>query len=86
MNSALQSDDRARQKNPNIHIHPFRAIVDLIGKPHPLAQTSKFFADKEVLSKAILEDPRDGSREELKWTACSWPLATRPTRSCSMTN
>jgi len=53
------------KKNPNIHIHPFRAIVDLIGKPHPLAQTSKFFADKEVLSKAILEDPRDGSREEL---------------------
>ena len=54
------------KKNPNIHIHPFRAIVDLIGKPHPLAQTSKFFADKEVLSKAILEDPRDGSREELE--------------------
>lgn len=54
------------KKNPNIHIHTFRSIVDLIGKPHPLAQTSKFFADKEVLSKAILEDPRDGSREELE--------------------
>jgi len=54
------------KKNPNIHIHTFRAIADLVGKPHPLAQTSKFFADKEVLSKAILEDPRDGSREELE--------------------
>jgi len=54
------------KKNPNIHIHTFRSIVDLIGKPHPLAGTSKFFADKEVLAKAILEDPRDGSREELE--------------------
>ncbi len=53
------------KRNPNIHIHPFRAIVDLVGKPHPLAQTSKFFADKEVLAKAVLEDPRDGAREEL---------------------
>ena len=56
--------DRVK-KNPKIHIHEFRQIVDLIGKPHPLAQTSKFFADKEVLRAAVLEDPRDGSHEEL---------------------
>ena len=56
--------DRVR-KNPNIQIHEFRHIVDLLGQPHPLAQTSKFFADKEVLRAAVLEDPRDGSREEL---------------------
>ena len=54
------------RKNPNITIHPFRTIVDLVGKPHPLAETSKFFSDKEVLAKAIMEDPRDGSREELE--------------------
>ena len=53
------------RKNPNITIHEFRQIVDLLGQPHPLAQTSKFFADKEVLRAAVLEDPRDGSREEL---------------------
>jgi thioredoxin reductase (NADPH) len=57
--------DRA-QKNPNIEIHTFRAIVDLKGKPHPLSETSAFFKDKEVLASAILEDPRDGSREELE--------------------
>jgi thioredoxin reductase (NADPH) len=57
--------DRAR-KNPNIEIHTFRAIVDLKGKPHPLAETSAFFKGKEVLASAILEDPRDGSREELE--------------------
>ena len=56
--------DRVK-KNPNIRIHTHRTIVDLVGKPHPLAQTSKFFADKEVLAKAILEDPRDGSKEDL---------------------
>ncbi len=56
--------DRVK-KNPSITIHEFRQIVDLIGKPHPLSETSKFFADKEVLRAAVLEDPRDGSREEL---------------------
>ena len=54
------------RKNPKIQIHEFRQIVDLLGKPHPLAETSKFFADKEVLRAAVLEDPRDGSRQELE--------------------
>ncbi|RYX85710.1 thioredoxin-disulfide reductase [bacterium] len=54
------------RNNPNITIHTFRSVVDLVGKPHPLAETSKFFADKEVLSKAVLEDPRTGEREELE--------------------
>ncbi len=53
------------KKNPNITIHTFRTIVDMVGKPHPLAETAKFFADKEVLTKAILEDTRTGEREEL---------------------
>ena len=53
------------KKHPQITIHPFRQIVDLLGKPHPLAETSKFFADQTVLRAAVLEDPRDGSREEL---------------------
>ncbi|MBW3637127.1 MAG: FAD-dependent oxidoreductase [Armatimonadetes bacterium] len=53
------------QKNPNITIHTFRSIVDLKGKPHPLAATTPFYKDDEVLTHAILEDPRDGSREEL---------------------
>lgn len=57
--------DRAR-KNPNITIHEFRQITDLLGKPHPLAETSKFFADKEVLRAAVLQDPRDGTTEELE--------------------
>ena len=56
--------DRVK-KNPNIQIHEFRQITDLLGKPHPLAETSKFFADKEVLRAAVLQDPRDGSTEEL---------------------
>ena len=53
------------RRNPKIHIHEFRQIVDLLGKPHPLAESSKFYADKELLRAAILEDPRDGTREEL---------------------
>ncbi len=53
------------QKNPNIEIHTFRAIVDLKGKPHPLAATSAFFADKEVLASAILENTQTKEREEL---------------------
>ncbi|PQV63631.1 thioredoxin reductase (NADPH) [Abditibacterium utsteinense] len=57
--------DRAK-KNPNIEIHTFRAIVDLKGKPHPLAETSAFFKDKEVLSGAILENTQTKEREELR--------------------
>ena len=57
--------DRVK-KNRRITIHEFRQVVDLIGQPHPMAQTSKFFADKEVLRAAVLEDPRDGSTSELE--------------------
>ena len=56
--------ERAK-KNPNIEIHTFRAIVDLKGKPHPLAETSAFFKDKEVLASAILENTQTKEREEL---------------------
>lgn len=56
--------ERAR-KNPNIEIHTFRAIVDLKGKPHPLAETSAFFKGKEVLASAILENTQTKEREEL---------------------
>ena len=47
-------------------MHEFRQVVDLIGQPHPMAKTSDFFADKEVLRAAVLEDPRDGSTRELE--------------------
>ncbi len=53
------------KKNPSIEIHTFRAIVDLKGKPHPLAATSAFFKDKEVLAGAILENTQTKEREEL---------------------
>ncbi len=56
--------ERAR-KNPNIEIHTWSAIVDLVGKPHPLAETSAFFGDKEVLKSAIIEDTRSKERHEL---------------------
>ena len=56
--------ERAK-KNPNIEIHTFRAITDLKGKPHPLAATSPFFKDKEVLASAVLKNTQTGEIEEL---------------------
>jgi len=56
--------DRARQ-HPNIEMHTFRTVVDLKGKSHPLAATSKFYAGRELLAAAVLEDPRTGEREDL---------------------
>ncbi len=53
------------KKNPQIEIHTFRAIVDLKGKPHPLAATNKFFANDELLTHAILENTQTKEREEL---------------------
>ncbi len=53
------------QENPKIELHLWKSVVDLKGKPHVLAATSKFFADKEVLAAAVLEDTRTGEREEL---------------------
>lgn len=53
------------QDNPKIEFMLNKAVVDINGKAHPLAATSKFFADKEVMSEAVLEDTRTGERSEL---------------------
>ncbi|HEY0074811.1 MAG TPA: FAD-dependent oxidoreductase [Abditibacteriaceae bacterium] len=53
------------QDNPKIEFMLNKAVVDINGKPHPLAETSKFFADKEVMATAVLEDTRTGEKSEL---------------------
>ena len=78
--------DRVR-KNPNITIHEFRQIVDLLGKPHPMAQTSKFFADKEVVRAARLGRPaRWLDRRTRIGRRVRRGLGTRPTLQFSPTN
>ncbi len=53
------------QDNPKIEFLLHKAVVDITGKPHPLAGTNKFFTDKEVMSAAILQDTRTGEKSEL---------------------
>ena len=53
------------QENPKIEIIMNAVVEDLKGKPHPMADKSPFFKDKEVLASAILKDTRDGSTREL---------------------
>lgn len=53
------------QENPKIEVHTFAVVKDLIGKPHPLGEKIAFYKDKEVLDKAVLEDPRSGETKEL---------------------
>ena len=52
-------------KNPKITVHTWKTVEDLKGKPHPLAEKTPFFKDKEVLSAAVLKDPRTGEISEL---------------------
>ena len=49
------------QENPKIEFLLHSKIVDIKGKPHKLAASSKFFAGREVVSAAVLEDTRDSS-------------------------
>lgn len=56
--------DRVK-KNPKIELHTFQAITELLGKPHPLAETSPFFKGKEVLAGAVLQNTQTGATEEL---------------------
>ncbi len=53
------------QDNPKIEFLLNKAVVDIVGKQHPLAGTNKFFADKEVMSAAVLEDTHTGEKSEL---------------------
>lgn len=52
-------------KNPKITVHTFKAVEDLKGKPHPLAEKAAFFKGKEVLAAAVLKDTRTGELTEL---------------------
>jgi len=53
------------QENPKIEFVLHATVEDLKGKPHPSAETVRFFKDKEVLAAAVLKDTRDGSTREL---------------------
>lgn len=54
------------QENPKIEFLLHRTLVDIKGKPHPLGETIDFYKGKEIVSAAVLEDPRDGSRSEVE--------------------
>ena len=49
------------QENPKIEFVLHSQIVDILGKPHKLAESSKFFADKEVVRAVVIEDTRGSS-------------------------
>ncbi len=53
------------EDNPKIEFLLNKTVVDIKGKPHPLAETSKFFADKEVMAAAVLEDTQTGEKSDL---------------------
>lgn len=53
------------QDNPKIEFLLNKAVVDIKGKPHPLAATSKFFADRENVAAAVLKDTRTGETTEV---------------------
>ena len=53
------------EDNPKIEFLLNKTVIDIKGKPHPLAETSKFFVDKEVMSAAILEDTQTGEKSDL---------------------
>jgi len=53
------------QENPKIEFALHKVVADIKGKPHPLAETSKFFADKEVVAAAVLKDTRTGETSDL---------------------
>jgi thioredoxin reductase (NADPH) len=53
------------QENPKIEIITNVVVDDLKGKPHPLADKSPFYKDKEVLAAAVLKDNKTGETREL---------------------
>jgi len=53
------------QENPKIEFMLHKTVVDIKGKPHPLASTNKFFANKEVMDAAVLQDTNSGEMSDL---------------------
>jgi thioredoxin reductase (NADPH) len=56
---------RRVQENPKIEMILNAAVVDLKGKPHPLAETMPYYKDKELLAAAVLKDTKTGETREL---------------------
>ncbi len=54
------------QENPKIEFLLHSQIVDILGKPHPQGDKIKFFADKEVVGAALIQDTRDSSTRTLE--------------------
>ena len=54
------------EENPKIEFLLNKTLVDIKGKPHPLAATSKFFEGKENVAAAVLQDTRDGSQSDVE--------------------
>ncbi len=54
------------KENPKIEFLLHSQIVDIVGKPHKLAETSAFFKDREIVGAAVLQDTRDSSTRTLE--------------------
>jgi thioredoxin reductase (NADPH) len=54
------------QDDPKIEFVLHSTIVDIVGKPHPAAETVAFFKDKEVVKAAVIKDTRSGEMRELE--------------------
>ena len=53
------------QENPKIEFLLHKALIDIKGAPHPMAQTSAFFKGKEVVAAAVLKDTRDNTQSDI---------------------
>jgi thioredoxin reductase (NADPH) len=54
------------QDDPKIEFVLHSTIVDIVGKPHPAAESVAFFKDKEVVKAAVIKDTRSGETRELE--------------------
>ncbi len=54
------------QDDPKIEFVLHSTIVDIVGKPHPAAESAAFFKDKEVVKAAVIKDTRSGETRELE--------------------
>ncbi|HEX8237587.1 MAG TPA: FAD-dependent oxidoreductase [Abditibacteriaceae bacterium] len=54
------------QDDPKIEFVLHSTIVDIVGKPHPAAESVAFFKDKEVVRAAVIKDTRSGETRELE--------------------
>lgn len=52
--------------DPKIEVLLWKKVADIKGRPHPMADKSPFFKDKEIVSAAVLEDTQSGEKSDVE--------------------